>query len=168
MSFLITYLFFALGLSAQKSNDVSEKDVYILNSDKPKFSITFPGKYKLSDKKVQKGLKTELYQADKNGNIFMFQFSEHKNPVINAENNMYTEAALKSFADGIGAEIIKKYEFNEKKQKGLESFMKIPDKNLYIFYRIIIHKHIEFQLTVITKSQEKTEDINNFFSSFKL
>lgn len=166
--FLLTFFFLSIGLSAQKLNDKLSENSYILDSEKPKFSITFPSKFKLSESKVEKGLKSEMYQSVKDGNIFMLTYSEHKNPAVSSENKMFTEASLNSFMKGTGSELIKKYEFKQKKQKGLEAVLKMKEKNLYIFYRVFIYKHTQFQLTVISNSPEKSEDVNNFFNSFKL
>ncbi len=166
--FLLIFLFLNLGLAAQKNNDKLSENSHILNSEKPKFSITFPSKYKLSESKVEKGLKSEMYQSAKDGNIFMLTYSEYKNSAVSSENKLFTEASLNSFMKETDSELIKKYEFKQKKQKGLEAVLKMKEKNIYIFYRVFIYKHTQFQLTVISNSQEKTKDINNFFNSFSL
>ncbi len=153
-------------LSAQKTEDNQKENVFVLKSDKPKFSIEFPAKYKLEESKTDNGLKTEFYRCEKNGNIFMFKYTEHENPAVSPDNKTYTEASLQSFIDGIKAELISKYYYKIKKQKGLEAFLKIPDKNLHVFYRITIVKHVQYQIIVITKSDKKTDDISSFFNSF--
>ncbi len=167
-----TFLFFLiinnLFINAQKDKNTPLNADYILKSENPKFQISFPGTYKIEDSKTENGLKTMFYRSVKNNDIYMFKYTEHKNPAVSSDNKMYMEASLESFINGIRADLIKKYEFKNKKQKGLEAFLKIPDKNLHVFYRVIIHKHIQFQLIVITKSEIKTPEINRFFTSFSI
>lgn len=168
--FLFVFLLFAIisSVFAQKTEDNSATQGFILKSVKPKFSITFPASYKQEEHTVENGLKTELYRAVKGDNVYMFKFTEHKNPAVSSDNKMYMEASLESFVNGIQADLIKKYDFKEKKQKGLEAFLKIPDKNLYVFYRVLIIKHVQYQIIVITKDMQKSIEINKFFASFSI
>ncbi len=160
---IFTFLFFLFNLS----NLAGQNAGFILKSDKPKFKISFPADYKLEESRKENGLKTELYKAIKNDNVYMFKYTEHKNPAVSSDNKMYMDASLESFSNGIQADLIKKYEFKQKKQKGLEAFLKISDKNLYVFYRVFIIKHVQYQIIVITKSEEKTPSVTNFFDSFE-
>ncbi len=155
-------------MNAQKVSDSSEKSGFLLKSENPEYKIVFPTAYKLEESKTDKGLKTEFYRAVKDDNIYMFKFTEHKNPAVSSDNKVYLEASLESFINGIKADLIKKYEFKEKKQKGLEAFLTIPDKNLNVFYRVVIVKHVQYQIIVITKSKEKTAEISKFFNSFEV
>ncbi|MCD6556533.1 MAG: hypothetical protein J7K64_05000 [Bacteroidales bacterium] len=166
---LVLFFFFNIFNSeAQKVKDTSDNSAYLLKSEKPKFQITFPTNYKLEDSKTEKGLKTMFYRAVKNDDVYMFKFTEHKNPAVSPDNQVYMNASLESFVTGIHAELIKKFEFKEKKEKGLEAFLKIPDTQMNVFYRVLIVKHVQYQLIVITKAEEKTEEIINYFKSFHI
>lgn len=161
--FFLVIAFF--NVYSQNSNDKNISKNFILKSEKPKFKIIFPAAYKLEESRSEKGLKTELYRAVKYEDVFMFKYSEHKNPAVSSENKKYMEASLESFINGIKATLIKKSEFKQKKQKGTEAFLKIQDKNLNVFYRVLIVKNVQYQLIVITKSLQKSTEINSFFNS---
>lgn len=167
LSVFILIIFFSTVYS-QKNNDYNASNNFTIKSEKPKFKITFLSEYKLEESKTEKGLKSEFYRAVKGENVFMFKYSEHKNPAVSSDNKIYMNASLESFMNGVGADLIKKYEFKVKKQKGLEAFLKIQDKNLNVFYRVIIVKHVQYQIIVITKTDKKTDEINNFFDSFQI
>jgi len=165
----LLYIIFAINLvQAQQSNNNISKKTLIVKSDKPKFEITFPADYKLEESKTENSLETRLYRAVKNENVFMLKYTEHKNPAVSSDNQVYMNASLESFKNGIHADLIKKSEFKEKKEKGLEAFLKISDKDLYVFYRVLIIKHVQYQIIVITKVEDKTKEINQFFNSFHI
>ncbi len=151
---------------AQKSKDTFSDNQFLLISKKPYFKINFPAQYKLEDSKTEKGLKTMFYKAVYKNDVYLFKFTEHKNPAVSSDNKAYMNASLQSFIDGINAELIKKYDYKDKKGKGMEAFLTIPDKNLNVFYRVTIIKHVQYQIIVITKSKDKTEEVTNFFNSF--
>ncbi len=168
LSFVFFLIYSNVNIAAQKVKDISPNSDFVLNSEKPKFQITFPGKFSTDENNTKNGLKSAFYRCVKNEDVFMLKFTEHKNPAVSSDNKVYTDASLESFTAGIHAALIKKYTFKEKKLNGLEAFMKIADKNLYVFYRLIIYKQVQYQIIVITKSDTKTDIINNFFNSFNI
>ncbi len=168
LSFVFFLIYSNVNIAAQKVKDISSSSAFVLKSEKPKFQITFPAKFKNEKNNIKNGLKSAFYRCAKNEDVFMLKFTEHKNPAVSSDNKVYTEASLESFTAGIHAALIKKYTFKEKKLNGLEAFMKIADKNLYVFYRLIIYKQVQYQIIVITKSDTKTDIINNFFNSFNI
>ncbi len=168
LSFVFFLIYGNVNIAAQKVKNSSSDSHFVLNSEKPKFQITFPGKFNTEENNTKNDLKSGLYRCVKSEDVFMLKFTEHNNPAVSSDNKVYTDAALESFTAGIHAALIKKYAFKEKKLKGLEAFMKIADKNLYVFYRLIIYKQVQYQIIVITKSNTETDEINNFFNSFKI
>ena len=114
---IISLLVLSVSLNAQKVNDKSLQSEFILKSEKPNFSITFPAKYKLAETTTEKGLKKELYRAVQGNDVYMIKYTEHKNPAVSANNENYMDASLESFITGINATLIKKETFKYKKTK---------------------------------------------------
>ncbi len=166
LSALSLIIFFQFNLNAQKTNDHSKGDAFILKMEQPKFSIKFPASYKLEESSKDKGLKTELYRAVSGDNVYMLKYTEHKNPVVSADNEDYMQASIESFVTGIKGTLIKKDTFKYKKTKGTEVFLSLDGKNMNVFYRVLIIDKVQYQLIVITKAKVKTYSIKNFFNSF--
>ena len=96
----------------------------------------------------------------------MFKYKEHTNPADSADNRVYMDASSESFITGIKGTLIKKSDFKYNKTNGLEAYLSLDNKNMNVFYRVLILKRVQYQIIVITKSEEKTAEINSFFNSF--
>ncbi|MCD4792605.1 MAG: hypothetical protein K8R54_05180 [Bacteroidales bacterium] len=153
-------------INAQKTHDNSGNSDFVLTKDKPSFTIKFPGKYKLEESKEEKGLKTEMFRSEIGNEVYMLKYTEHSNPAVASANEHYMDASLESFITGIKASLIKKSDFKFNKSKGLEAYLSLDNKNMNVFYRVLIIKKVQYQLIVITKAEEKNTVINNFFKSF--
>jgi hypothetical protein len=159
-------LFFILNLGlAQKERDVSNDTSVMLRNEDPAFIIKFPNQYSLKESNEDKGLKSERYESEFKGDIYMLKYSEHKNPAVSGDNRVYMDASLDSFITGIKGTLIQKNEFKYLKTNGLEAFLSIDGKNLYVFYRVLIVDRVQYQIIVITKSKEKTKETDQFFKS---
>ena len=159
---IISVIFLLTSFQSVSQNSNSFK----LTNEKPNFVIDFPSNYNLEESHIDKGLKSELYRCEFNSDIFMFKYTEHKNPAVSGDNEVYMEASLESFITGIKGTLIKKSKIKLDKTSGLEAFLSLDNKNMNVFYRVLILKRVQYQIIVITKSQEKTTEINSFFNSF--
>lgn len=162
----LTFVLFFFTTEAQKVRDNSGESVFVLKKDNPSFMIKFPGKYKLEESKEETGLKTELFRYEIGNEVYMFKYTEHKNPAVSSDNKVYMDASLESFVTGIKGTLIKKTDFKYNKTNGLEAYLSLDNKNMNVFYRVLIIKKVQYQLIVITKAEEKNTVINNFFKSF--
>jgi hypothetical protein len=68
----------------------------------------------------------------------MLKYTEHKNPAISSGNPYYMDASLESFITGIKGTLQKRQSFKYGKYSGLEAFLNLDDKNLNVFYRVLI------------------------------
>lgn len=159
----ITFVLFSLTINAQKVQDKSD---FILQKDDPSFMIKFPGKFKLEESKEDKGLKTELFRTEIGNEVYMFKYKEHTNPAVSADNRVYMDASLESFITGIKGTLIKKSDFKYNKTNGIEAYLYLDNKNMNIFYRVLVIDKVQYQFIVITKAEEKNAVINKFFNSF--
>ncbi|MCF6365194.1 MAG: hypothetical protein L3J35_03235 [Bacteroidales bacterium] len=166
ISILALVVFSQSNIYAQKTNDNSKSTGFVLKKNRPSFSIRFPSEYKLEESSENKGLKTEFYKSFLGEDIFMFKFSEHKNPAVSSDNEVYLNASVESFVNGVGGSIVNKDNIKYKKTNAIDAFITIDDKNLNVFYRVLIINHVQYQLIVITKSNDKTSVIQNYFNSF--
>lgn len=167
VSILALFIISHSHINAQKTNDHSTTTGHVLKQENPNFSITFPVEYTLEESSSDKGLKTEFYRAVSGEDVYMFKYTQHKNPAISADNEVYMLASVESFVTGIRGTLQKKEKINFKKSTGMDAFLTIDDKNLNVFYRVLIINRVQYQLIVITKAEEKTSGIKNFFNSFK-
>jgi hypothetical protein len=166
--FSVLSFFLILNFSsvAQKTIDNLCDTCFVLKHQKHGFSVQFPGHYKLKETKEDKGLKSEWFEAIANDEIFMFKYSEHKNPAVSGDNQVYMDASLDSFITGIKGSLIKKSNLKYDKTNCLEALVSINEKNLNAFYRVMIIDHVQYQMIVITKKSEKSEAAEKFFKSF--
>jgi len=162
----ILFIFISVSSNAQKTNDNSGNTDFVLKKEKPSFLIMFPNTFNLDQSEEENGLKTELYKCEHEEDIFMLKYSEHKNPAVSSGNPYYMDASLESFITGIKGTLIEKSEFKYFKNKGLEAFLSLDNKNMNVFYRVLIIDRVQYQLIVITKAEEKTPEIEKFFKSF--
>ena len=153
-------------INAQKTNDNSKTTSHLLTQDNPAFSISFPDEYNLEESSNDNGLKTEFYRSVSGDNVYMFKYTQHKNPAVSSDNEVYMLASVESFVNGIEGTLINKEKIKYKKSNGMDAFLTIDDKNLNVFYRVLIINRVQYQLIVITKAEEKTSGIKNFFNSF--
>ncbi len=155
-----------LPLMAQKTVDNPNDSAYILKHIAPEFTIQFPNSYVLKESKEDKGLKSELYESVYEDDIFMLKYSEHKNPAVSSDNRVFMDASLDSFVTGIRGTLMNKNEFKYLQTNGLEAFISLDEKNRYVYYRVLIIDRVQYQIIVITKTKEKTQDTDQFFKSF--
>ena len=166
LSFSLIFLLFNFSLQGQKTADNPNDTTYTLKLEKPSFMISFPGEYILEESSENNGLKTELYITMVNDEVYTLKYTEHKNPAISSGNPYYMDASLESFVTGIKGTLSDKKSFKYGKYSGLEAFLTLDDKNMNVFYRVLIIDRVQYQLIVITKSSEKTKMIKNFFNTF--
>lgn len=164
--FSTAFVLFSFAIEAQKVQDKSDESDFILQKDDPSFIIKFPGVYKLEESKEEKGLKTELFRSELGNEVYMFKYTEHKNPAVSGDNKVYMDASLESFITGIKATLIKRSDFKYYKTTGLEAYLSLDNKNMNVFYRVLILDRVQYQFIVITKAEEKTAAIKNFFNYF--
>ena len=164
--FFTLTLLSCLPLMAQKMADNPNDTSFILKHSTPEFTIQFPNSYVLKESKVNNGLKSELFESEYMGDLFMLKFSEHKNPAVSGDNRMFMDASLDSFVTGIRGTLINKNDFKYLQNNGLEAYISLVESNRYVFYRVLIIDRVQYQIIVITKAKDKTQETELFFKSF--
>jgi hypothetical protein len=96
----------------------------------------------------------------------MLKFSEHKSPAVSGDNRMFMDASLDSFVTGIRGSLMQKNEFKYMQTNGLEAFISLDEKNRFVYYRVLIIDRVQYQIIVITKTKDKSQDTDQFFKSF--
>jgi hypothetical protein len=134
----------------------------------PECLVEFPTAFILEEQKDENGFKTELYKGVKDNVIYIFQYSEHMNPIVSIENEKYVRAALNAFIKGINAVLISDRVIEHNKIKGIEAELSVNNKDMNVFYRLFIVNKVQYELTVLTKLSAKNEEIDKFFNSFKI
>ena len=159
---IMSFIFLMISSQSVSQNN----DSSILKSEKPNFKIEFPSNYNLEESNIDKGLKSDLYRCEFNNDIYMLKYTEHKNPAVSGDNEVYMGASLESFITGIKATLINKSKIKYGKTTGLDAYLSLDNKSMNVFYRVLILKRTQYQIIVITKSKDKTVEINSFFNSF--
>jgi hypothetical protein len=162
---VILYLFILQTGFGQKERDASNDSLFILKNESPSFLVKFPAAYSLKESSIDNGLKSERYESVFNDDIYMLKYSAHKNAAVTGDNQVFMDASLESFVNGIKGTLIDKSTFKYYKTNGIEAFISIDEKNLYVFYRVLIIDRVQYQIIAITKSKEKTKAIDRFFKS---
>lgn len=157
--FILSSLLFSINIFAQN-------EAYKLKNEDLGFSIEFPAEYILAESNEDNGLKNYLYKSEFESDVFMFKFTEHKNPAVTGENIFFMDASVESFVTGIKGTLLKKFNFKYGKTSGTEAFLSLDNKNLNVFYQVIIIDRIQYQIIAITKHDDKTKTIDTFFNSF--
>jgi len=133
-----------------------------------KCSINFPEKYVNTEKVSEDGMNTAFAKAKKEDQVFVFKCVEHRDAIKTKDPKNFLEISALGLAKAMEGTQTKKETFKYKNYEGLETFVTVSSKKVYIFYRVLLVGNIQYQFFVITPSNTKTTEINNFFDSFKL
>ena len=133
-----------------------------------KCSINFPEKYVDTEKVSEDGMNTAFAKAKKDDQVFVFKCVEHRDAIKSKDPKNFLEISALGLAKAMEGTQVKKETFKFKNYDGLETYVTVSSKKVYIFYRVLLVGNIQYQFFVITPSSSKTTEINNFFDSFKL
>jgi hypothetical protein len=159
--FVIIIIFFvSKTISAQENN-------FIYKSDQGKCQITFPSEYKIVSN-IEANLPTTKVKADFNDNVYFLKFSIHKTDAVTEDNTIFVNSTAESFVSGIKGTNLEKTEIKTGNHAGIDMTVSMNDKPLFVHYRTFLANRIQYQYFVISKSKEKTEEINNFLNSFQI
>lgn len=136
---------------------------YKYSSSEGMVKISFPAEYEEEYKQEEYG-KSVTVKAVTGTDIFMLNYVIHKEYMGGSDLVLLAETSLDAFADAMGGEIQKRFDYEYKKNMGKGA--EISYKGSLITYRCVIIGQIQYQLVTITEP-DNADVAMEFVKSFK-
>ena len=153
---------FAFSLFAQNTQSNSFTYTDSVNN----YNIKFPAKYTITNNSSvntqHKGI-----ECNKDGNVYFFKQTLHKHKFNKSEKKHLAIVALDGFAQVMKGEITSKNEITYKQFQGIKSTVVIPEKKMTAQYKVLVDKHIQYELIVVFNKTEAPAEVKKFFDSFQ-
>ena len=136
---------------------------YKYSSSAGMVKVTFPAEYEEEYSDEEYG-KSYTVKAVNGSDIFMLNFVVHDEYMGGSDLVLLAETSLEAFADAMGGEIKRSFDYDYKKYQGKGA--EIDYAGTLVTYRCIIIGQIQYQLVTIT-APENADVAAEFVKSFK-
>lgn len=151
-----------LNLSAQNP----EKKPFIYTDSIYEFSIQFPNEYETRFlKNSEANQKTLKSSADQD--IYLYTETRHNKSFKKNERKHLASVTLDGFTEVAHGRILSKEEITYGNYIGLNTVMELPGKDMIVYHKVLVNKHMQFELVVILNSKELSKPAQTFLSGLK-
>lgn len=148
------------------ASQLQAQDWLTYSSKRGKFKVLFPGKPEVVDEPKDWG-KSYKAQVKLDEHLFYSSYGIHEQRLV--DHAHLSEVSTEAFAEKIGGTIIDESAWKFKGHQGRQLELTIPDKNVRIYYKVILIGQIQYQLVAGVPIEGANDKwVKKFFKSFKL